>query len=996
MPSEPPPPTRRRPRERLSVRLPSARQARSGALLALPLLLAGAGLLLIADRAGLDVEYFALAAPWEGRPFTTGVGEPSLDSASEVGDALMTKVAFSVRWRGWWDVERAGEHRFSLVADDGGYLRVDDDLVVDTGGLFGEPRESGVKALEPGFHAVEIGLYQTYGESGLAVHWAAPGATGETTAPLPVDALYAGRPLVARKVLRRALAGWPRPGRQLLGVLLLTAALLLVPGLATRFAGTVERLRSRLPPLTGPGPRTVLLLVLFALAFFSSLPYTGTVQGGDDTAYLFAAKFGGKFWFFNRYGHVYLLKLFTALSGGDPFTGVRVWWSFAFATTVAALAVAARSVGPGLQLRTLAAALFVLAAQNVVFGSIGAGFADYSAMMFVTAAVAVCMHGLAVERRRPPPRHEWHALAIGALTVAAFRSKEVGAVLLLLPLLFLVGDGGVDLRRFARKTAYWIGGALAVLVTLMLLDGWLVGDFLFTLDPGRMAQSRGMNFPAGLPPRGANESWLHTIWSPSFFDANLALRNLWLGVVAAALAAGLRRRRLELRLLHLLPIAYLLALIALYIRMPHPFSPRMLIPILPMACLLTALLLNHAGLDEVPWRQALRPAVLVPTALAAATVLLVVVPYRLETLDPASLLPVDLLSRYGWQPDRFVAGVLLPAVALSVLGALVLVVHRRRARVAALLVAFLLFFGVGFEVTRTSLTRNWTAQRSALMLHPWRSFREQLDATAWDTIALSRDLRSYFRMVPPTTGGSVASLALDRTHFRVFTTDEVPVDVDAAIASQYVYDEWRQRLPELAATASVEPSGFLVLVRPKEAAERAGGRLGPRTGNETARQGLPERLEQLKLERDPVARAELLREILDHLEGPDRVGRAFDLRFLRGERLRAVGLSPDGWTDGVEPAGLILKNTTDGPLVEELLLTVRAPASYYPIRIYVDDGETVETVRFDKGRTRRIRLRSVPRGESRLVLVWSDKAWPPRKESDPRQLGVRIRPAPPG
>jgi len=339
------------------------------------------------------------------------------------------------------------------------------------------------------------------------------------------------------------LPSWPRTYRQLLGAILLLAAVLLLRGFATRVEKPAAWLRARFQAFDGRGLWAALLLALFALAFFAVLPFTGTVRGGDDTSYLHAATFNERTWFFNRYAHVYLLKLFTFSSGGDPLAGGRVWWSFVFATTVAALAVAIKSVGPGLQARTLAVTLFVLLAQTTLFGLIGAGFADYSAMMFVTAAVATYLHGLAFARKRPPPRHEWHALAIGALTVCAFRSKEVGAVLLLLPILFLIGNSGLDFRRFARRMAYWLAGLFAVLLALMLLDGWILGDFLFTLDGGRVSQSEQMNFPQGLAPRKPSASWLQTIWNPQHQAANTALRNLWLGVSAAALAAALRRRR---------------------------------------------------------------------------------------------------------------------------------------------------------------------------------------------------------------------------------------------------------------------------------------------------------------------------------------------------------------------------------------------------------------------------------------------------------------------
>ena len=553
---------------------------------------------------------------------------------------------------------------------------------------------------------------------------------------------------------------------------------------------------------------------LFVSAFLASLPYTGTVRGGDDTAYLNVAYFSREAWFFGRYAHVYLLKLFIALCGGDPFLATRVWWSFVFAVTVAALAVAVRSIGPGLQLRTLAVTLFVLLAQTTVFGAIGAALADYSAMMFLTAAVAVYLHGLAFVRDRPPPRHEWHALAVGVLSMGAFRSKEVAAVLLLLPLLFLIEDGRLDLRRFARRIAYWTAGGIGVLSVLVLLDGWLLGNFLFTFDSELAARLRDMNFPDELAPR-SDKSWFHVIWRPGGHPARLSLRMLWLGVVAAAVAAGLQRRRLELRLLHLLPIAYLVALIALYVWMPHPFSGRMLIPILPVACLMTGLLLRDAGLEEVPRGRLLAPHVLVPTALTSAVLLLVLVPYRLGRLAAADFLPVAALRRYGWEPDHFVAGVLLPALVLVVLSCLALVVASRRARVAGLLVAYVAFFGVGFEFNRTRLAQRWTAQTGELLLYPWTAFRGELEAARPRTVALSPDVAWRYHMSGPTRG-SLARLALRRRDVTVVLSRDLPVEADVAIVSREVYRKWRRQAPELAATARVDAGGVLVLVRPKE------------------------------------------------------------------------------------------------------------------------------------------------------------------------------------
>lgn len=797
------------------ARMPTLRRVGTGLSLALLLLLIAAGVLLVTDRPGLRAECFALGAPWEGKPVATTVSQPRLDSVSEIRQVINTEVSFSVRWSGWWAVSQEGRHRFTLKADDGGYLRIDGDLIVDSRDAPAKGRWVGRKTLEPGFHKVEIGFFQRYGDSDLAIRWTAPGSPRPKPTALPHAELYSGRPLFLRQSFRRALASWPSVYVRLLGATVLITAFLMLQSLARPLGNSLARVRSGLNRVNARRLRVALLLGFFAVAFLAFLPFTGTIRGGDDTAYLHAATFNQKAWFFNRYAHVYLLKLFVTLTGGDPFFGVRVWWSFVFATTVAALAVAVRSVGPGLQLRTLAATSFVLLAQTTLLGMIGAAFADYSAMMFITAAVAVYLHGLSRPVDRAPPRHEWHALAVGALTLAAFRSKEVGAVLLLLPILFLIEDGRLDLRRFARRMVYWTAGAVGALSVLVLLDGLILGDFLFTFEGSKLAQSRLMNFPEEIRPRRDSATWLRVVWQP-WRPAGLSLRYLWLGVVAAAVAAGIRRCRLELRLLHLLPIAYFLALIVLYIQMPHPFSRRMMIPILPVACLMTGLLLHYAGLDEIPWRRLTAPRVLVPTAFAAALIFLFVVPYTTGNLLAKDFLPAAALGRFGWKPEVFLKGMLLPAVVLVVLSLFALVAGRRRARIVALLVTYLGFFGLGFELNRTSLAQHQAAQKGELLRYPWEAFRDEFEADRPQTIALSPDLQWRYQM-SATTRAAIARLALGRRDLRVELSRELPVHADVAIASRQVYRRWLRQEPALAASAQTDPARFLVFLRPREA-----------------------------------------------------------------------------------------------------------------------------------------------------------------------------------
>ena len=103
-------------------------------------------------------------------------------------------------------------------------------------------------------------------------------------------------------------------------------------------------------------------------------------------------------------------------------------------------------------------------------------------------------------------------------------------------------------------------------------------------------------------------------------------------------------------------------------------------------------------------------------------------------------------------------------------------------------------------------------------------------------------------------------------------------------------------------------------------------------------------------------------------------------------------LSPDGWTAGVRPAGLLVTNSGDDTLVQELRLSVDAKAGEYPIRVFVDDGGQLETLIFERPEEKYVELPPVRPRSERLFIVWTDKAWSP-EGSDTRQLGVRSLPS---
>jgi hypothetical protein len=144
---------------------------------------------------------------------------------------------------------------------------------------------------------------------------------------------------------------------------------------------------------------------------------------------------------------------------------------------------------------------------------------------------------------------------------------------------------------------------------------------------------------------------------------------------------------------------------------------------------------------------------------------------------------------------------------------------------------------------------------------------------------------------------------------------------------------------------------------------------------------LEERLAAMKFDRSVVDREILIQAILD--SGSTR------LRQLLGDQIKAIGLSPDGWTHGDRPAGLIVQNPNAESSRARIRLAVNAPPRDYPIQVFIDDGDSVQTVLFEKKGVRKVDLQPVPPLSRRLLIVWSDKAWSPGGK-DPRMLGVRL------
>jgi hypothetical protein len=749
-------------------------------------LLAGLGLLLIQDQPGLRAEYFPLTKDWEGSPIYSDIGEPQVTGPEDLRP-LVSKRIFSVRWRGWLNVETSGDHVFVVRADQGGYLILDGERT--------RKREYEV-FLERGVHAIEVGFYQTRGNRRLVSRWKPPG--GELTL-LPVERLHARRPVRLHQLLRDVLTPVARPYRQLLGVAALLGVLLLIRlGLSSLGVHPEERMGSALeshwrhPRLLYAG----FLAGLFVLCWLWTSRFTAPLLGGDDPRYVYKALFPAKGdWFFFRYAHVYLLKIFIWLRDGDGFLGSRTYWSFMFSVTVTALAVGCKALGPRWQLRTVAVTLFVLISQSSILGLAGGAFSDYTTMMFVTLAVAVYLLALQAEPHRG--KVLWHELAIGAFTVAAIKSKETGIILGWLPMLFLWTEGRFDPRGFARKMMFWIAGVTAAMLVMMTLDAWLLGDFWYsvTFEPGNVQR---LHFRRDTGVVVSVSRWTNVVFARLASAPGQSLRYLWVLALAAPVLATLRGKRIEHRLLFLMPLVYLLLMIAVYTWAPHTFSKRHLYPILPVGALSVGAFFYWLGLEERPWKQMLDSRVVVPLVAGAAALILLINPIRAEIFPRSS--SADAAGLWiGW---------------LLLAAAMVLLVVRR-ARPAWMALLLLTLFGPGFVQVQESVAQRFLRQRGELILYPWEEFREEVEAAQPESIALAPEIWNAYRM-----GGqrsmrrTIARIVYRRQNLDIPKTNKDWSNADLAIAGPEAFRDWTRKDPSLRATAVFDPSGRLALVSP--------------------------------------------------------------------------------------------------------------------------------------------------------------------------------------
>jgi choline-sulfatase len=124
---------------------------------------------------------------WEGKSCLKSVDtDISTKTLSERRTQLPQNI-FSIQWTGYITIPKTGIYSFFTSSDDGSWLFIDDNLVVDNGGPHGLVEKGGKIHLIKGLHTIKIRYFQIGGFAVLEVFWA---KDRSPKVPLPAEVLW--------------------------------------------------------------------------------------------------------------------------------------------------------------------------------------------------------------------------------------------------------------------------------------------------------------------------------------------------------------------------------------------------------------------------------------------------------------------------------------------------------------------------------------------------------------------------------------------------------------------------------------------------------------------------------------------------------------------------------------------------------------------------------------------------------------------------------------
>jgi DNA-binding beta-propeller fold protein YncE/4-amino-4-deoxy-L-arabinose transferase-like glycosyltransferase len=116
---------------------------------------------------GLEAAYYANDS-FQGPPVSV-----QIDPVIYANNVLT--AAYSIDWHGKLYAPEDGTYRLGTLSDDGSYVYVDGQLVVDNGGIHGAIYREGSIDLGRGYHDIQVKYYESFGGKAMVLYWTRPG-----------------------------------------------------------------------------------------------------------------------------------------------------------------------------------------------------------------------------------------------------------------------------------------------------------------------------------------------------------------------------------------------------------------------------------------------------------------------------------------------------------------------------------------------------------------------------------------------------------------------------------------------------------------------------------------------------------------------------------------------------------------------------------------------------------------------------------------------------
>ena len=140
-------------------------------------------------KPGLRAKYFKKINP-VGKPNIIKIEDQfdfHYDNEDEKKAGLNITSPFSIIWEGLIEISRSGQYLFATESDDGSWIFIDDQMVVNNGGTHGIKYESNTIRLDKGFHRIKIKYFDSAWGAVMKVRWAPP---GEGEGPIPGNLIW--------------------------------------------------------------------------------------------------------------------------------------------------------------------------------------------------------------------------------------------------------------------------------------------------------------------------------------------------------------------------------------------------------------------------------------------------------------------------------------------------------------------------------------------------------------------------------------------------------------------------------------------------------------------------------------------------------------------------------------------------------------------------------------------------------------------------------------